>query len=240
MDLETIKSIIHPTESNDGKIKYGDTITRDVIEIMEKGSLTNIKKCFAPLPSDCLQGDYIVELTCNKCGKTYIESLSKTKTIDAIRGKYQSICSDCYRDELIAWSKREQETERKTYEEIIHESTNEFIEKYLTVSDDFDDRISKEDYKSLNDIVKNCDIDIIVDKINDMNYKDFLKTKYWKMSSFTKKKKAGFRCELCNGENNLVVHHRTYDNHGYELFNQDDLICLCNDCHERFHKIVKE
>ena len=114
MDLETIKSIIHPTESNDGKIKYGDTITRDVIEIMEKGSLTNIKKCFAPLPSDCLQGDYIVELTCNKCGKTYIESLSKTKTIDAIRGKYQSICSDCYRDELIAWSKREQETERKT------------------------------------------------------------------------------------------------------------------------------
>lgn len=240
MKLETIKSIIHPIESNDGKIQYGDTITRDVIEIMKEGNLTNIKNCFAPVPHNCLQGDYIVELICNKCGKTHIESLSKTKTIDAIRGKYESICSDCYREELIAWSKREQETERKTYEEIVQESTNEFIEKYLTVSDEFDDRISKEDYKSLNDIAKNSDIDKVVGIIKAMDYKDFLKTKYWKMSSYIKKKKAGNRCELCNGKKNLEVHHRTYENHGYELFNQDDLICLCNDCHQKFHKIEKE
>lgn len=56
------------------------------------------------------------------------------------------------------------------------------------------------------------------------------------MSSYIKKKEAGFRCELCNGEKNLEVHHRTYENHGYEWFNQDDLICLCHDCHETHHK----
>lgn len=40
-------------------------------------------------------------------------------------------------------------------------------------------------------------------------------------------------CRLCNNENKLQVHHRTYDRLGFEL--GEDLILLCGDCHQMFH-----
>jgi hypothetical protein len=43
---------------------------------------------------------------------------------------------------------------------------------------------------------------------------------------------SGFRCRICNrgaAEARLEVHHRTYENFGYEL--AEDLTTLCSDCH---------
>lgn len=49
------------------------------------------------------------------------------------------------------------------------------------------------------------------------------------------KRRAGYRCQVCNRPNNQVVlnaHHRTYDRLGHE--HDDDITVLCRDCHELY------
>jgi len=46
-------------------------------------------------------------------------------------------------------------------------------------------------------------------------------------------RRAGYRCQLCNADKPLDVHHRTYERFGNEL--PGDLIALCRECHDRFH-----
>lgn len=71
-------------------------------------------------------------------------------------------------------------------------------------------------------------------------YNDYLKTDYWKAVSDAVKRRAGYRCQLCNSQHDLCAHHRTYEHRGSELENLDDLVCLCRRCHEIFHGRVKE
>lgn len=71
--------------------------------------------------------------------------------------------------------------------------------------------------------------------IKSMRYEVFLRTTYWKIIADYVKKKAKYRCQLCNSESNLSVHHRTYRNHGDEINHLEDLICICNDCHKKQH-----
>jgi len=70
--------------------------------------------------------------------------------------------------------------------------------------------------------------------------KEFLLTPYWKAIAEKTKKKAGFKCLMCNGKNNLATHHRTYDNHGDELYHMEDLVVICEDCHAKFHDKITE
>ena len=67
-----------------------------------------------------------------------------------------------------------------------------------------------------------------------MSYKDFLNTPYWKAISAYLKIKRG-KCEKCGSETELHTHHKTYEHHGTEIFNLNDLICLCKECHRKFH-----
>ncbi len=82
--------------------------------------------------------------------------------------------------------------------------------------------------------------DIITEYIQSMPYDDFLKTVYWRSIADHKKDEAKHRCQLCNSEKELKTHHRTYENHGKELFYLDDLIILCDKCHGLFHDEKKE
>jgi hypothetical protein len=66
-----------------------------------------------------------------------------------------------------------------------------------------------------------------------MNYKEYLETEHWKELSEKTKELAGNLCQLCNSDGELHAHHRTYDRLGEEL--PGDLICLCSDCHKKFH-----
>lgn len=66
-------------------------------------------------------------------------------------------------------------------------------------------------------------------------YSDYLKTDYWKAVSLAVKKRAGYRCELCNSQHDLQAHHRCYDHRGKELEHLEDLTCLCRRCHAIFH-----
>jgi hypothetical protein len=67
-------------------------------------------------------------------------------------------------------------------------------------------------------------------------YNDYLKTDYWKAVADAVKKRAGYKCQLCNSPHDIEAHHRSYAHLGRELDFLDDLTCLCRKCHGRFHE----
>ena len=70
-------------------------------------------------------------------------------------------------------------------------------------------------------------------------YHEYLETDYWKQVQFKVKERAGFRCQTCNSQLDLVAHHRTYENRGRELEHLNDLVCLCKRCHASIHSIIE-
>ena len=75
---------------------------------------------------------------------------------------------------------------------------------------------------------------------NQEEYRDYLATPYWLQVSREVKKRAKWRCQVCNSPLDLCAHHRTYEHRGDELNHLDDLICLCKRCHKIFHAVEKE
>jgi len=110
------------------------------------------------------------------------------------------------------------------------DNTYEFIGKYLSYQTEVKD-FDREIY-----IMKSYKITGLVHHlIKEMSYANFLKTPYWKIISAYKKQQSKFKCQLCNSGKNLSVHHRSYDNHGDELNHLEDLVVLCQNCHNTFH-----
>jgi 5-methylcytosine-specific restriction endonuclease McrA len=65
------------------------------------------------------------------------------------------------------------------------------------------------------------------------NYRKYINSKEWKLKrdAIVEKYK---KCSCCGSEENLNVHHLTYENLGNE--NESDLLLLCKDCHKFVHK----
>jgi hypothetical protein len=72
-----------------------------------------------------------------------------------------------------------------------------------------------------------------LEQLQSMPYEDYLKSEEWQAKRKQALAYAENRCQLCNGDGELHVHHRTYDRRGAEM--PQDLIVLCKDCHEKFH-----
>ena len=49
-------------------------------------------------------------------------------------------------------------------------------------------------------------------------YKEYLNSDHWKAIRLKALDRAGYRCQLCSSKQHLNVHHNTYINKGYELF----------------------
>jgi 5-methylcytosine-specific restriction endonuclease McrA len=64
-------------------------------------------------------------------------------------------------------------------------------------------------------------------------YREYLQTPEWKKRRNKVIHKARRRCQICNAETRLNVHHRTYARRGNE--DRGDLIALCESCHAKFH-----
>lgn len=64
--------------------------------------------------------------------------------------------------------------------------------------------------------------------------KDTNRLKNW---SDIVRKEAGYKCDICNSNDNLSAHH-LYDKstHTSLMYIPDNGVCLCNTCHEAFHK----
>lgn len=73
-----------------------------------------------------------------------------------------------------------------------------------------------------------------IDHLRTMPYSDYLQTDHWKRVRGRALRRAGYKCQLCNSDLMLAVHHRTYKNRGDE--HDSDLIVLCRRCHADFHR----
>jgi hypothetical protein len=67
-----------------------------------------------------------------------------------------------------------------------------------------------------------------------MRYPDYLETPEWQARRKIMLRLAGYHCQVCNRDRSLHVHHRTYERRGRE--DPADLIVLCDECHDLFHK----
>jgi hypothetical protein len=74
-----------------------------------------------------------------------------------------------------------------------------------------------------------------------IDYKTYLQSDAWKSRADAAKRRAGYRCQLCNRSRTQVilnVHHRTYERLGNEQ--PDDLTVLCEDCHATYESHRKK
>lgn len=234
VDYELFESILE--KFKDGFIEDGDYIDVKTMDLFIKHGLTNIKMFFKTY---AIPSYYYVDVRCGCCGKIQKQMLSKSKVvayINDVRQKRNTIrCNECYLEEerkrlekrdkdCIAWAKTKEQ------------NTEEYIKRYLDSNHSWKDGVST--YEKRSDL-QQCFVDWqkISDYICAMDYHDFLQTPYWKAVAESVKKYHGFRCQLCNGTEGLSVHHKSYDIHGDELHNMKDLVCLCRDCHEKFHEV---
>jgi hypothetical protein len=71
-------------------------------------------------------------------------------------------------------------------------------------------------------------------RLRSLPYAEYLQSEHWQTIRLEVLKRDGDHCRVCNSEDRLEVHHRTYERLGCE--DLEDLMTLCHDCHETFHK----
>jgi len=65
-------------------------------------------------------------------------------------------------------------------------------------------------------------------------YIEYLKSEDWKERRQELMEQAGWVCSEC-GEKATQLHHVNYNNIGMEEL-EDDVIAICNDCHNKIHE----
>lgn len=234
VDIEFIKSV--KTQTDERKIAAGDYLNRETIELLRSLTLAQLNSVFAPPVKD---GKYYFEFLCADCHKILVDLISKTDVIYYCtrhkRGINRGFVDCTYRrcPECEERLRQKEECERKKQEEFLatkHGQTVFFETHYLIQG-----FARSDEYKNMLEVYRAADEHDIALNITDMPYYEFLKTRMWKILSAHIKEKYGNACAVCSSKVKLATHHRSYEHHGYELLFQDDLICLCEDCHSKFH-----
>jgi 5-methylcytosine-specific restriction endonuclease McrA len=57
---------------------------------------------------------------------------------------------------------------------------------------------------------------------------------HWKQIAAEKRRRAGYKCEICRVHSRLDVHHRHYKTLGHE--SMGDLLAVCRECHKYIHR----
>lgn len=122
---------------------------------------------------------------------------------------------------------------------------NTTLECYCSRCGDFSEFeiFNRDGYMQDKFVCQECIIEIESEKedailyLKTMPYKHYLQTEHWKSIRSEAIKQADYKCQLCNKNAHLQVHHRTYENRGNEK--SGDLIVLCKGCHAKFHNKLK-
>lgn len=67
------------------------------------------------------------------------------------------------------------------------------------------------------------------------SYQEYLNSPEWKKKADDYKERFPL-CEYCRKKSPVNVHHRNYQNVGYEKY--WDLLAVCKDCHDKAHKLL--
>lgn len=73
------------------------------------------------------------------------------------------------------------------------------------------------------------------DTLYDDAYSAFLRTPEWRALREEVFARDGGMCRMCKSKDNLRAHHISYA----ELLNPDNLVTLCNKCHEQVHQYTR-
>lgn len=68
-----------------------------------------------------------------------------------------------------------------------------------------------------------------------MDYKEYLKTEHWQEVRELKLQSVNYKCQICNSNKELNIHHRSYENLYDEQNHLEDLTVLCKECHGLYH-----
>lgn len=71
--------------------------------------------------------------------------------------------------------------------------------------------------------------------IKDLSYQEYLDSSIWQIKRKIFLKELGNRCFYCGKSDNLNVHHKDYNNIGFETKNNVRIVC--NKCHREIHGI---
>lgn len=182
-----------------------------------------------------------VKTKCNVCGKELIFEISRTAFLSWLKNSEKLICDSC-KAKAQERTKQEKiilsEIAERDYKTEKNKNTQNYISIYLNSNNSWKNDTHIWDMKNQVLQANYLNEEEIAEYIRSMDYKDFLQTPYWKAISLIVKKKHNFKCALCGVGTWLNVHHPTYDIHGYEHRNLDELIPLCRECHEIHHKVI--
>lgn len=233
IDIDLFRKIL----SEDGYIECGDRIPWELFELMGKYPKDKVKRLFKKVSNtDYEDRNFLLEFRCSVCNKEAYLELSKTRLLQLI-GKSNIVCRECQEKEKIR-QKEIQKQDNIDYQidrlSKIWQNTDDYLLEYLDPERHWKNKVP---YYKRFELIKNAIVDweVIKDYIKDMDYYEFLETPYWKAVSAKVKAKAKYKCQICNSSENLCVHHRSYSSHGDEVHNLEDLICICNDCHTKYH-----
>lgn len=238
IDVDFIKMKIFKLEESK-KIQEGDYISDEIVQILKQGSIPTRRDCFA----DSNGGKYLVDVSCNECGKIIRKELTKTSTLDYLRGAKTHLCDDCFKieEERKKQQKEKQNEETRQIEEKIAKNTQWYISNYISPTRVWCEGVTIK--TKINQVIYpeyTINHKSVCEAIQDLTYDNFLCTPYWSAISLYAKSLAKFKCQLCNSSDNLQTHHKTYARHGYEHMTKvikEDLIVLCEECHTKFHDI---
>ncbi len=217
-------------------IDHADVLDRSVLKFLadRRWRQTDVLNLLA-----CGDGTWRVEIRCECCGAWFWTDFTKTRLAlllkDMQEGKKPLVwCPACAETK-----KAEKASDARTQEErwaaLRLKKTAAFISIYLSPDSVWHVPQKRWFYALIEDIC-HCDKEAIASHIQQMDYAVFLATPYWKGVASRVRQQARFSCSLCSEkERSLEVHHRTYEHHGYEHMHLEDLICLCDLCHSKFH-----
>ena len=236
IDIELFRKIL---SADDGYIENGDIIPLELFELMYRSPIEKVLSLFAKKKDKYPQEySYDVQIRCPECNGIITRKFNKTGLLNAIsfyRGKVKQYCRKNYLcDKCKVLEEEKRDVERKQMQDIRKENTHYFIDNYLNENKIWNENITLNErfYRLL---YANVDWNKIKEFIRSMDYNDFLKTPYWKAISEKVKQKAKYRCKICNSNKNLSTHHRSYIHHGDEIHHLEDLICICQECHNKHH-----
>ena len=238
VDYKLFKYILQQEDAE--YIEDGDKIDYKTLDLLTCAKIEKVKRLFKK--SNSTSGmRFLVEIKCSECRKFEYINISKTglfNLMQDLRNGKDTLCLECK-----AKKHRLMEEERKKTEEYDNikraENTEEYIRLYLDPSNSW--KAGMKTYQKIESLkYVYIDIEKVKNHILSMPYKSFLLTPYWKAIAEQVKRRAENKCQICGKNTLLNVHHRTYENHGMELYYQKDLICLCKDCHEVYHDKLKE
>lgn len=226
-------------------IKYEDKIDLKTFnklkELINQYSKVKFKECFEKCNISGIT--FTVEYPCSVCGNIQNKQVSKTKLFSLLesKSKYELECEECQNKRLKEFKQREHERkleEKRHKEEIKEIYFNEWLNDDYSITTEGFSNI----YTLRNQVISmlnTLDKWEVKDYVNNqMTYKRYLSTPYWQLVSNLARRKAKYKCQLCGRNNCLNVHHKSYINKGFEIMNMEDLIVLCQDCHQKFHEVI--